>query len=81
VAAAGLTHIEFREGDAERLDLGDQRFDVVLCASALFFVPDMLAALREWHRVLKPGGQVGFSGFGPTFRQPLADLWTARLWQ
>ena len=80
VAAAGLTHVEFRVGDAEWLDLAEQRFDVVLCASALFFVPDMLAALREWHRVLKPGGQVGFSGFGPTFRQ-LRDLWEARLRQ
>jgi arsenite methyltransferase len=73
-AAAGLTQVEFREGDAERLDLGDQRFDVVLCASALFFVPDMLAALREWYRVLTPGGQVGFSGFGPTFGQAPARL-------
>jgi ubiquinone/menaquinone biosynthesis C-methylase UbiE len=81
VAAAGLTQVEFRVGDAERLDLADQRFDVVLCASALFFVPDMLAALREWHRVLKPGGQVGFSGFGPTYLQPLGDLWNARLRQ
>ena len=81
VAAAGLTQVEFREGDAERLDLGDQRFDVVLCASALFFIPDMLAALREWSRVLKPGGQVGFSGFGPTYDQPLGDLWNARLRQ
>lgn len=81
VAAAGLTHVEFREGDAERLDLGDQSFDVVLCASALFFVPDMLAALREWHRVLRPGGQAGFSGFGPTFLQLLRDLWEARLRQ
>jgi len=81
VAKAGLTHVEFREGDAERLDLTDQCFDVVLCASALFFVPDMLAALREWHRVLKPGGQVGFSGFGPTVLQPLRDLWEARLRQ
>ena len=62
VAAAGLTHVEFRAGDAERLDLGDQHFDVVLCASALFFVPDMLAALREWHRVLKPGRPGGVFG-------------------
>jgi len=79
VAAAGLSHVEFRAGDAERLDVADQRFDVVLCASALMILPDMLAALREWHRVLKPGGQVGFSGFGPTFLQPLRDLWEARL--
>jgi ubiquinone/menaquinone biosynthesis C-methylase UbiE len=81
VAAAGLTQVEFRVGDAERLDLADQQFDVVLCASGLFFVPDMLAALREWHRVLTPGGQVAFSGFGLTLRQPLQDRWDARLRQ
>jgi ubiquinone/menaquinone biosynthesis C-methylase UbiE len=77
----GLTTVEFREGDAEHLDFPDQCFDVVLCAASLFFVPDMLAALREWGRVLVPGGYVGFCGFGPTFLQPLRDLWTARLQQ
>ncbi|WAC07925.1 MAG: class I SAM-dependent methyltransferase [Thermodesulfobacteriota bacterium] len=79
VAAAGLTQVEFLAGDAERLNLRDRSFDVVLCASSLFFVPDILAALREWQRVLKPGGQVGFSGFGTTFRQPMLMLWEARL--
>ena len=78
-AAAGLTNVELRPGDAERLDFADQRFDVVLCTMALFFVPDMLAALREWWRVLKPGGQVSFSAWGPTYRQPLQGLWNARL--
>ena len=81
VTAAGLTNVEFQAGDAERLDIADQRFDVVLCASSLFFIPDMLAALREWHRVLTSGGRVGFSGFGPTFGQPLMGLWEARLRQ
>jgi ubiquinone/menaquinone biosynthesis C-methylase UbiE len=81
VAAAGLTNVEFREGEAEHLDVEDQRFDVVLCASALFFVPDMLAALQEWHRVLKPGGQVGFSGWGPRPRESVWDLLVTRLEQ
>ena len=80
-AAAGLTQVAFQTGDAARLDGADQRFDVVLCATALFFVPDMLAALREWARVLRPGGQVGFSAWGPTYRQPLQGLWDARLQQ
>jgi ubiquinone/menaquinone biosynthesis C-methylase UbiE len=79
VTAAGLTNVEIRAGDAERLDLADQCFDVVLCGSALWLVPDMLAALKEMHRVLKPGGQVGFSGQGATLLQPLLDLWDARL--
>jgi ubiquinone/menaquinone biosynthesis C-methylase UbiE len=77
---AGLTNVEFRAGDAERLDLADQCFDVVLCSSALVIF-DMLATLQEWHRVLKPGGEVRFSAFGPTFLQPLRDLWDARLRQ
>jgi hypothetical protein len=42
-------------------------------------MPDMLAALREWRRVLVPGGRLGFSSFGPTFLQPLRGLWEARL--
>jgi len=41
----------------------------------------MLAALREWWRVLRPGGQVGFSAWGPTYRQPLQGLWDACLQQ
>jgi ubiquinone/menaquinone biosynthesis C-methylase UbiE len=79
LGAAGLTNVEFREGDAEHLDFPDGSFDVVLCASSLFFVPDMLAALRECRRVLRPGGLVGFSSFGPTFLKPLQELWGARL--
>src|SRR5688572_750794 len=39
----------------------------------------MHAALQEWHRVLTPGGQVGFSAQGVTLLQPLLDLWDARL--
>jgi ubiquinone/menaquinone biosynthesis C-methylase UbiE len=81
VTAAGVTNVEFQTGDAQRLDLADQRFDVVLCASALMIIPDMRAALKEMHRVLKPGGQVVFSGFGPTYGQPLQDLCNAHLRQ
>jgi len=79
LARIGLGHVEFREGDAENLNFSDQSFDFVLCSSSLFFMPDMLGVLQEWRRVLAPGGRVGFSSFGPTFLQPLRDLWEARL--
>jgi arsenite methyltransferase len=78
---AGAANVTFQPGDAERLDFSDHSFDVVLCASSLFFVPDMLAALREWRRVLVPGGRAGFSSFGPSFHLPLRDLWADRLRQ
>lgn len=78
-AAAGLAQIEVREGDAEQLDFPENCFDRVLCSLGLFFVPDMGSALREWFRVLKPGGSVGFASFGHGLYQPLYELWENRL--
>jgi ubiquinone/menaquinone biosynthesis C-methylase UbiE len=79
--AVGISQLEFIRGDAEHLDLPSERFDVVLYASSLFFVPDMLQAVRESWRVLKPGSRIGFSSFGPSFFQPLQKMWYERLAQ
>ncbi len=61
--AEGLTNVAFCKMDAEHLDFPDRSFDVVMCALALFFFPDMKAALREMYRVCKPGGFIGVSFF------------------
>ncbi|MGE5313317.1 MAG: class I SAM-dependent methyltransferase, partial [Acidobacteriota bacterium] len=79
VEKLSLHNIELYEGDAEHLDFPDQRFDCVICASGLFFFSDMTAALKEFKRVLVPGGMVAFSSFGDTFLQPLRSMWEARL--
>jgi len=79
LAQTGYRHVEFVMGDAEKLDFPDESFEAVLCASALFFVPDILAALKEFRRVLTPGGCVVFNSFEPGFLQPLRGLWAARL--
>jgi len=57
----GFTHVTARRMDAERLELADAAFDVVLCALGLMYVPDPLQALREVRRVLRPGGRLVFS--------------------
>lgn len=44
-------------GDAERLPFDDQSFDRVSSNGALHHTPNMAAALREIHRVLRPGGE------------------------
>jgi ubiquinone/menaquinone biosynthesis C-methylase UbiE len=75
----GLANIEFRLGDAQQLDFPDDSFDAVICAAGLFFVPDMARAVREWARVVKPGGQVAFTSFGEGMAQPLRSLLDARL--
>ncbi|GGC64935.1 hypothetical protein GCM10011504_48740 [Siccirubricoccus deserti] len=59
-APAGGATVEWRQGDAGALPLSNADFDAVLCQQGLQFFPDRPAALRESHRVLRPGGLAAF---------------------
>jgi ubiquinone/menaquinone biosynthesis C-methylase UbiE len=59
-----LSNATFERMDAETLDLPDAAFDVVLCSLGLMYVPDPQRAVREWLRVLKPGGRVAIAVWG-----------------
>src|SRR5262249_18356558 len=48
---------EFRVADAEQLDFADETFDLVYSHGVLHHTPDIEAAVREIHRVLKPAGR------------------------
>ncbi|MFL6229012.1 MAG: class I SAM-dependent methyltransferase [Pyrinomonadaceae bacterium] len=47
----------FRTADAENLDFADAIFDLVYSHGVLHHTPDTARAIREVHRVLKPGGR------------------------
>ncbi len=80
VKAAELGNIELLQADASELpDLADESFDAVVCSAALLYMP-VQRALVEWHRLLRPGGTIGFStmraGFpraGQVFRDCAAE--------
>ena len=53
--------IEFCEGDAEDLALPDASFDAVVMNFGLLHLGRPERALAEAHRVLRPGGKIGFT--------------------
>lgn len=49
---------------AEHLPFGDGCCDVLLCTDTLQYIPDAGAAIKEMHRVLRPGGKLILSTRG-----------------
>src|SRR5262249_20529929 len=56
---------DFREGDLEALPLEAESVDVVVCALALVHLPQVDGAIREFARVVRPGGRVIISDVHP----------------
>ncbi len=56
--ATGLDRVTVRLGDAADPPLEDGLYDVVLSRHVLWAMPDPLAALRRWERLLVPGGSL-----------------------
>lgn len=50
--------VKFYRGDAERLPFADDAFDAVWSSGSIEYWPDPVATLREFRRVVKPGGNV-----------------------
>ena len=57
-AERGIGNAAFETGDVYALEYGDETFDVVFANQLLQHLADPPAALREFRRVLKPGGLV-----------------------
>ncbi len=53
-----FTNVEVRQGDMHALDLGDNRFDLVLLLHALTYSDNPARVFAEVARVLKSGGRV-----------------------
>ena len=63
-------------GAVERLPLADASFDLVLCIQVLEHVDDPARAVRELHRVVRPGGRVLVATHGTyVFHPSPVDHW------
>lgn len=69
--------VQFTVADAERLPLADRSCDLVFSNLALQWCNDLDAALQEFRRVLRPGGLLLFTTFGPDTLTELRQCWAA----
>jgi ubiquinone/menaquinone biosynthesis methyltransferase len=74
-SAAG--RVRFIAGDMNRLPFGDSSVDLVTGGYALRNAPDLDGALREVHRVLRPGGRFAFLDFS---HNGFARVWLVGFW-
>ena len=62
-------HTQVLDGSVERLPFEDNWFDFVHSNQVIYFLASeakVQALLREWHRIMKPGGLLMFSTVGPS---------------
>ena len=70
-SSRGLKHVEFRYGDMQNLGFSESSFDSVVCVFGIFFVPDMPATVRELWKLVRSGGQLAITTWGPRFFEPV----------
>lgn len=55
---ADMPQVSLQQGNIETLPFEDASFDALSCTQTLLYVENLDNALRELHRVLKPGGRI-----------------------
>lgn len=73
--AAGMSdRAEFRVARFEETGLADAAADAIMSVDALIFSEDKPAAVRELHRILRPGGRFVFSSWDYSGQVPWRPL-------
>ncbi len=73
--ARNLANIEFQLGDMTSLGYPDGGFDAVVSVFSIFFVPDMEGLVRELWRMVRPGGKLAVTTWGPRIFEPAYSRW------
>jgi len=73
-ARRGLANIEFRSGDMAHLFFPDRSFDAVVCVFGLYFARNPAAAAAELWRVVRPGGILAITTWGPRALEPFHSV-------
>src|SRR4029453_5314376 len=63
-------NIQFELGDMLSLKFPSESFDAVVCVFGIFFVANMAKAVQELWRLVRRGGQIAVTTWGPNLFEP-----------
>jgi ubiquinone/menaquinone biosynthesis C-methylase UbiE len=73
-----LSNVEIRVSDVDALDYPPEHFDAVVCVFGIFFLPDMVSATTRLWQMVKAGGQLAITTWGPRLWEPGSSMfWDA----
>lgn len=72
---ARLDQIEFRTADMSNTGFADESFDAVVCVFGVSFAPDMPGFVADLWRMVKPGGRLAITTWGPRLWSPMYEVW------
>lgn len=78
-AVRQLSNVAFRLADMTALGFPDDHFDAVVSVFSIFFVPDMEGLVRELWRMVRPGGKLAVTTWGPRIFEPAYSRWLATI--
>jgi ubiquinone/menaquinone biosynthesis C-methylase UbiE len=69
--------IEFKESDAENLDLASSSFDAALCRAGLMLLPNPDVAIKKIYSSLVSGGRFAAAVWADATKVPIISLATS----
>jgi len=70
----GVGNVSFRACDATSTGLESGSFDAVVCVFGVFFAADMGAFVGEMWRLVRPGGTLAITTWGPDWCEPASGV-------
>lgn len=78
-ADEGLHNVTFEQRDATASGLGSGSFDAVVCVFGVFFAADMPGFVREMWRLVRPGGMLAITTWGPEWCEPASSIFWSEI--
>jgi enediyne biosynthesis protein CalE5 len=73
-ASLGITNVEFRATDGEKLALAERDFDAIVCRWGLMFMPDVATAINGMRDRLVPGGWLATAVWSTADKVPIIGI-------